>query len=72
MLDYIAYDTLFKTDTFKYKYTQVEVDEFMSHLKKQTADIEGNKNIINKMFLALYANPVINKHKLRQLPISFL
>ena len=70
--NYIAYDTLFKTDTFKYKYTQAEVDEFMQHVKKQTEDIEGNKNIIDKMFLALYANPVINKHKLRQLPISFL
>jgi 1-acyl-sn-glycerol-3-phosphate acyltransferase len=70
--NYIAYDVLFKTDTFKYKYTQAEVDEFMKYLKKQTKDIEGNKNIIEKMFLALYANPVINKHKLRQLPLSFL
>jgi len=70
--NYIAYDTLFKTNTFRYKYSQEEVDEFLKYVKKQTSDIEGNKNIINKMFLALYANPVINKHKLRQLPISFL
>jgi len=70
--NYIAYDTLFKTNTFKYKYSQAEVDDFLKYVKKQTSDIKGNKNIINKMFLALYANPVINKHKLRQLPISFL
>ena len=70
--NYIAYDTLFKTNTFRYKYSQAEVDEFLKYVEKQTKDIEGNKNIINKMFLALYANPVINKHKLRQLPLSFL
>ncbi|MBN1250548.1 MAG: 1-acyl-sn-glycerol-3-phosphate acyltransferase [Bacteroidales bacterium] len=70
--NFIAYDLLFKTDTFRYKYTQAEVDEFTNYLKKQTNEIEGEKKIIDKMFLALYANPVINKHKLRQLPVSFL
>jgi len=70
--NYAAYDLLFNSDNFKDKYSDLEFEEFTKHLNKQIEDIEGDKKIIKMIFLGIYANPVINKYKLRQKPISFV
>lgn len=70
--NYAAYDILFNTDYFKDRYTDLEFEEFKSHLNKETEQIKGNKKIIKMIFLGIYANPVINKYTLRQKPISFV
>ena len=69
--NYVAYDILFNSDNFKDKYTDLELEEFTSHMNKQIENIEGDQKIIKMIFLEIYANPVINKYYLRQKPISF-
>ncbi|MEN8120819.1 MAG: 1-acyl-sn-glycerol-3-phosphate acyltransferase [Bacteroidota bacterium] len=70
--NYAAYDILFDSDNFKDKYNDFELEEFTNNMNKQIEDIEGDKKIIKKIFLGIYANPVINKYYLRQKPISFV
>ncbi|MFN3755382.1 MAG: 1-acyl-sn-glycerol-3-phosphate acyltransferase [Flavobacterium sp.] len=59
--NYIAYDLLKGTDTFKSEYTE---DEKMLFERRLEMRIDGNDTFQKESFLAMYANPVINQKKL--------
>ena len=58
--NYIAYDLLHKTDKFKSLYTENEKSLFERRLEMRID--ESNLQIVES-FLAMYANPVVNKLK---------
>ena len=58
--NYIAYDILHKTDKYKNFYTENEKSLFERRLEMR---IDENDDIQCKGFLAMYANPVVNKLK---------
>jgi 1-acyl-sn-glycerol-3-phosphate acyltransferase len=58
--NYIAYDLLFKTDQFKAFYTESEKSLFERRLEMRID--ETNPQMVEG-FLAMYANPVVNKMK---------
>ncbi|OWP87548.1 glycerol acyltransferase [Flavobacterium covae] len=58
--NYIAYDLLFKSKQFESKYTQQEKSLFERRLEMR---IDSKNQKIMESFLAMYANPVVNKLK---------
>lgn len=58
--NYIAYDLLFKTDKFKAFYTESEKSLFERRLEMR---IDESIPQMVEGFLAMYANPVVNKFK---------
>jgi len=62
--NYIAYDILMKGNEFSEKYGNEDVEQFTDYMKKSVAKVaEGPRDVIESLFLKLYANPVINKKK---------
>ncbi|MEM0541796.1 1-acyl-sn-glycerol-3-phosphate acyltransferase [Flavobacterium sp. j3] len=58
--NYIAYDLLYKTNTFESHYTADEKSLFERRLELK---IDQNNQQMLESFLAMYANPVVNKSK---------
>lgn len=58
--NYIAYDMLYKTNQFENKYTSEEQQLFQRRLEMR---IDENSSVLREGFLAMYANPVVNKLK---------
>lgn len=58
--NFIAYDVLKETDEFSNKYTDQEKALFMRRLEMR---IDGKNEQMREGFLAMYANPVVNKMK---------
>lgn len=58
--NYIAYDLLHKTDKFKSYYTEDEKSLFE---RRYELRIDTNNEQMVESFLAMYANPVVNKSK---------
>ncbi|NNT70801.1 1-acyl-sn-glycerol-3-phosphate acyltransferase [Flavobacterium sp. IMCC34852] len=58
--NYIAYDLLYKTDQYKAFYTENEKSLFERRLEMR---IDENNSQMVESFLAMYANPVVNKSK---------
>lgn len=58
--NYIAYDILYKTNTFAAKYTENEKSLFERRLEMR---IDESNAIEKDSFLAMYANPVVNNLK---------
>lgn len=58
--NFIAYDLLHKTDRFSTHYTENEKSLFERRLEMK---IDANNQAMVESFLAMYANPVVNKMK---------
>lgn len=58
--NYIAYDLLHKTDTYKKHYTEDEKSLFE---RRYELKIDSTNEQMVESFLAMYANPVVNKSK---------
>lgn len=58
--NFIAYDLLYKTERFKNKYTEQEKSLFERRLEMR---IDSKNQQMVDSFLAMYANPVVNKLK---------
>ncbi|MGH2665904.1 1-acyl-sn-glycerol-3-phosphate acyltransferase [Flavobacterium sp.] len=58
--NFIAYDVLHKTDQFSDRYTEQEKSLFARRLEMR---IDGKNEQMKESFLAMYANPVVNKMK---------
>jgi hypothetical protein len=58
--NYIAYDILNQTDTYSHLYTENEKSLFERRLERR---IDHNNPLALQGFLAMYANPVVNKLK---------
>lgn len=58
--NYIAYDMLYETNQFENQYTVEEKQLFQRRLELR---IDENSTVLREGFLAMYANPVVNKLK---------
>jgi 1-acyl-sn-glycerol-3-phosphate acyltransferase len=58
--NYIAYDLLYNTDKYSHQYTENEKSLFERRLEIR---IDENNPVALQGFLAMYANPVVNKSK---------
>lgn len=58
--NYIAYDLLYKTNKYKNLYTESEKSLFERRLEMK---IDESNPLMVESFLAMYANPVVNKFK---------
>ena len=58
--NYIAYDILHQTNKYNQRYTETEKSLFERRLEMK---IDVNNSQIRESFLAMYANPVVNKYK---------
>lgn len=59
--NYIAYDLFYDKKNHSDKYTEAQKNYFTKYANKKINKISGNFNDIKKLFLKLYANPVINE-----------
>lgn len=64
--NFIAYDMLYNTSTFENKYTTEEKQLFQRRLEMR---IDENSPVLREGFLAMYANPVVNKLKYKNVTI---
>lgn len=58
--NYIAYDLMYKTKKYQHLYTESEKSLFERRLEMR---IDENNPLMVESFLAMYANPVVNKSK---------
>lgn len=58
--NFIAYDLVNNTDTYSHLYTEGEKQLFERRLERK---IDVNNDLMKESFLAMYANPVVNKSK---------
>ncbi len=65
--NYIAYDMLMQEHRFKSKYTHAEERKFKIMVEQSMVNIDFPITDIQERFLKLYANPVINKLKVKNL-----
>ncbi|OQA94635.1 MAG: hypothetical protein BWY22_02411 [Bacteroidetes bacterium ADurb.Bin217] len=61
--NYIAYDIAHNTTTYATHYTQQQKEAFMQTMKSQLANIEGNLQELEELYIGIYANPVVNYYK---------
>jgi len=62
-VNYIAYDLLHKTNVFENNYTKEQKADFLNYVNSKVKSMTGETDVLNHLFLSLYANPVINKLK---------
>ncbi len=67
---YIAYDILSGSDKFTNKYTKAEFSAFHKHMMDSIKDIEGDQEVVKRIFLGIYANPLINQFSLEKIPVE--
>lgn len=66
-INYVAFDTLYKTERFVRKYTPEQKEESMAYFKRQLDKIDVDnvtpeeKDFMLEMMLVMYANPLKNK-----------
>ena len=60
--NYIAFDMLYG-NSFKSNYATTEKAAFAEYMKKTLSEIEGDYSELEAIFLAIYANPVVNHLK---------
>ena len=59
--NYVAYDMLHDTNKYSSEYTEKEQRQFERRVERR---IDSNDSVALSNFLAMYANPVVNKEKL--------
>ena len=64
--NYVAYDILNGTKKYASKYAQDDIDRFVLYMEKQlkTVEPELDRDELRKIFLGIYANPVVSKEQL--------
>lgn len=58
--NYIAYDLLHSVNKFSHLYKDEEKENFIRIMTQKIDRIEGNRSLLNNIFLEIYANPVKN------------
>jgi len=59
--NYLAYDLLNNSTVYQHLYTEETLDQLNGRYKKTTQVVGHDNDEIRRLFLKLYANPVINK-----------
>lgn len=62
-VNYISYDLLNKTNIFEANYSSKQKEDFINYMHTKTKDLIGEPDVLNHIFMSLYANPVVNKLK---------
>lgn len=65
--NYIAYDLLKNSNEMAEHYSKDDYDKFTSFLDKQLQTLKGQRDILKKFFLEIYANPLINARNVSDL-----
>ncbi len=60
--NYIAYELLFNDRKYLSKFSSEDMANFREYLKTQLGKVKGDKNVLEKIFLRIYANPILNKN----------
>jgi hypothetical protein len=63
--NYIACDLLNKNEKYLGFYSSAEKQEFLKYMEDETGTIEGDRKIIEELFLKIYANPLVNADRLK-------
>ncbi|MCM1031328.1 MAG: 1-acyl-sn-glycerol-3-phosphate acyltransferase [Oscillibacter sp.] len=58
--NYIAYDLAHSGNKFSHLYNEKEKEHFIQTMMQKIDRIEGNRSLLNNIFLEIYANPVKN------------
>jgi len=66
-LNYVALDLMRNTNKMKQYYQKEDKEKFVKFMNLQLSEIEGNKELQQKMFLEIYANPVVNKSSVEKI-----
>jgi hypothetical protein len=67
--NYLAFDLLHHTDEYREQYSEGEKRSFEAVMQKKIGTLEGfDQDELRRMYLQMYANPVINKRALKQGP----
>lgn len=64
--NYIAADLMDGMAAFNDKYTAEQKENFIIYKKNQLEKLEGDKEVLEDIFLKIYANPVLNKISAKQ------
>ena len=66
---YIAYDIVNQTDKYAEMYEQADVQKFLAYMEHQlnTVEPELDRDELKKVFLGIYANPVVSKEQLENM-----
>jgi len=67
--NFVAYDLLHQSHQYTNQYTDKIESDFKERMTKAIAENENNKNEVIRLFLKIYAEPVINKLKYK-LPLD--
>jgi hypothetical protein len=65
--NYIANDILSAGDNYRGYYTSDEKAEFLKYMENETSGIEGERKVIEQIFLEIYANPLLNLISVRSI-----
>ncbi len=64
--NYLAFDLLHDTEQYRKCYSDAEKRSFMAGMQEKIGTLEGfDRDELRRMYLQMYANPVINKRALR-------
>ncbi len=61
--NYLAFDLLHCSDNFSQHYTDHDKAFFVDYMERKLDYLKGNAGELKKIFLSIYANPVINARK---------
>jgi hypothetical protein len=66
--NYIAYDLLNQSYKYSHLYDPADVEQFIAYMQKQldTVEPEINREDLRRIFLDIYANPVVTKELLEK------
>ena len=66
--NYIAYDLANQSYKYSHMYEQADVEQFIEYMQKQldTVEPEVNREDLRRIFLDIYANPVVTKELLEK------
>lgn len=63
--NYIAHDLLYQSLKYEKMYTTNEREEFLNYMEREISSSHDKKNPLQEFFLGIYANPVINKTRIK-------
>ncbi|MCX6335219.1 MAG: glycerol acyltransferase [Bacteroidia bacterium] len=61
--NYIAYDLMHDCTDHRSFYSPEEKSKFLAYMENEIRGLEGDRKAIEKLFLGIYANPLINKNR---------
>lgn len=64
--NYIAYDLAHSGNKFSHLYNEEEKEHFIQTMTQKIDRIEGNRSLLNNIFLEIYANPVKNSISIKK------